>query len=244
MLEQGRGVRDISGATGKSLTEGFVTIQTAGIRELAKKLEDMAAEMNKPNKLKAIVASGARMVGEAYKNNITEVTGNLKASVKVRTKQYSEASVAIVGPMQTGPFGSTDEQASGNHAWMVEWGTDRRRPGTNNRRTYLNVHQMINGKMTRHSTANDQQFANMSKGYYFLMGSRNEPTRQAKAGAGYPHDFGFTNGRHHPVTLHPGEDYGAMPAKHPMERAIASSQQAVFNHLKSAIQNTINGLTQ
>lgn len=243
MLEMGRGVRDIGGSTGKSLSQGFVTIQTAGIRELAKKLEDLAAEMGKPNRLRAIVGNAARIIEKGYRDNVADVTGNLKRSVKIKTKDYDMASVAIVGPQQTGPFGSTDEQASGNHAWMVEWGTDRRRPGTNNRRTYLNVHQMINRRMTRHSTVNDQQFANMSKGYYFLMGSRNEPTRQARDGSGYPHDFGYTNGRHHPITLHPGEDYGAMPAKHPMERAIASNQQAVFNHLKTAIQNTINGLT-
>lgn len=243
MIERGRGVRSVGESTGKSLADGFVTLQTAGISELAKKLEEMAAEMNKPNRLKSIVGNAARIIEQGYKNNVSDVTGNLRASVKIKTKNYSSAAVAVVGPTQTGPFGSTDEQASGNHAWMVEFGTDRRRPGTNNRRTYLNVHQMINGKMTRHSTANDKQFANMGRGYYFLMGSRNEPTRQARDGRGYPHDFGYTNGRQHPITLHPGEDYGAMPAKHPMERTIASNQQAVFNHMKAAIINTMNSLT-
>jgi hypothetical protein len=71
------------------------------------------------------------------------------------------------------------------------------------------------------------------------MGSANEPTRVAREGTGYPHDFGHSNGRRHPITLHPGEDYGAMPARHPMEQTIQASQQAVFNSLVSSIKNTM-----
>ena len=49
---------------------------------------------------------------------------------------------------------------------------------------------MINGKMKRSASGvTDSKFASMGKGYYFLMGSIDEPTRQARAGSGYPHDF-------------------------------------------------------
>jgi hypothetical protein len=103
---------------------------------------------------------------------------------------------------------------------------------------------MINGKMRRHSSANDQQFANMSRGYYFLMGSRDEETRQARQGIGYPHDFGYSNGKQHPITLHPGDTYAPMPASHAMERSIAETKDAVLNTLKAAIQNSLDRLSK
>lgn len=243
MITRGEGAaRLIGGETGKTIAEGFITVKTAGIRELAEELEELAQKLGKANQLENAVKKAARIIERAYAVNVGDVTGNLKASLKTKAKRYEDAVIAITGPVQTGPVGSSDDQKSGNHAWLVEFGTDRRRPGTKGRRTYVNVHQMVNGKMRRHSTMNDQQFASQSKGYYFLMGSRNEPTRQARAGSGYPHDFGYSSGKQHPIVLHPGEDYGPMPAKHAMQRAIEGNQQAVFNSLKAAIENTIEKL--
>jgi hypothetical protein len=189
-----------------------------------------------------IVMKGAKIIAEGYAMRAGNVTGNLAKSVKVKVREYGQATVAVVGPLQTGSKGATEREGSGNAAWIVEFGTGRRRPGTQGRRTYLNVHQAINGKMTRRSTANNVQFANMSRGYYFLMGSKNEPTRQARAGSGYPHDFGYSGGRQHPITLRPGETYGAMPARHPMERTINAEQQRVFNTLRFALEKEIEKL--
>jgi hypothetical protein len=243
MITVGEGAARVYGAeSAKSLAEGFVTVRTAGIRELVEQLQALAKNVGKPDRLESIVRKGAKLIENDYKQRVGDVTGGLQKSVKTKTKVYEGAVVAITGPLQTGATGSSNTQASGNHAWLVEFGSGRRRPGTQGRRTYINVHQMINGKMRRHSSANDQQFAAMSRGYYFLMGSRNEPTRQAREGRGYPHDFGFTNGRQHPITLHPGEDYGAMPAKHPMERTIQAQGQAVYNTLEAAIKNTIESI--
>jgi hypothetical protein len=245
MITQGQGSpRTFGGSTGKSLAEGFVTIKTAGIRELAEELQMLAAKMGEPRALEAAVRKAAEHIKKGYQSKVRNVTGNLKKSVRIKTKTYDAATVAIVGPWQSGSAGSREGAESGNAAWLVEFGSDRRKPGTKGRRTYVNVHQMINGKMRRHSSANDQQFANMSKGYYFLMGSINEATRQAGMGKGYPHDFGHTNGKMHPVTLHPGETYGAMPASHAMEKTIGEQQGAVFNTLKGAIENTLARLTQ
>jgi hypothetical protein len=245
MITQGQGSpRTFGGSTGKSLAEGFVTIKTAGIRELAEELQMLAAKMGEPRALEAAVRKAAEHIKKGYQSKVRNVTGNLKKSVRIKTKTYDAATVAIVGPWQSGTAGSREGAESGNAAWLVEFGSDRRKPGTKGRRTYVNVHQMINGKMRRHSSANDQQFANMSKGYYFLMGSINEATRQAGMGKGYPHDFGHTSGKMHPVTLHPGETYGAMPASHAMEKTIGEQQGAVFNTLKGAIENTLARLTQ
>jgi hypothetical protein len=245
MITQGIGApRILDGQTGKQLTDAFVTVRTAGIREIAEKLEAIAAKMGEPDALERCVELAGRHIQRGYKAKVSDVTGNLRKSTKIKTRTYDAAAVAIIGPIQTGTGSATEANGSGNHAWLVEFGTDRRKPGTKGRRTYLNVHQMINGKMRRHSSANNQQFANMAKGYYFLMGSINEATRQARQGVGYPHDFGYTNGKQHPVTLHPGEDYGAMPAKHAMEQTIGEQQGAVFNTLKAAIENTLARLTQ
>jgi hypothetical protein len=234
----------MDGQTGKQLTNAFVTVKTAGIRELAEKLEMLGARMGEPKALQNCVKLAGEHIKKGYKAKVNKVTENLSKSVRIETKSYDAAAVAIIGPWQSGTSGATSKQASGNHAWLHEFGSDARKPGTKGRRTYLNVHQMINGKMRRHSSANNSQFANMSKGYYFLMGSINEATRQAKMGSGYPHDFGTTDGKMHPVTLNPGETYGAMPASHSMEKTIGEQQNAVFNTLQTAIQNTLDRLTK
>jgi glucosamine 6-phosphate synthetase-like amidotransferase/phosphosugar isomerase protein len=48
----------------------------------------------------------------------------------------------------------------------------------------------------------------------------------------------------HPVTLHPGETYGRMPASHAMQKTISEQQGAVFNTLKAAIQANIDRLSK
>ena len=245
MITQGLGSpRTFGGQTGKSLAEGFVTVKTAGIRELAERLEALAKDVSEAKTLEKCVKKAAAHIEQGYKAKIRNVTGNLSKSVKIKTREYDKAAVAVVGPLQTGSGSATEKDGSGNAAWLVEFGSGARRPGTKGRRTYVNVHQMINGKMQRHSSANDKQFANMSKGYYFLMGSKYEETRQALMGKGYPHDFGQTGGKMHPVTLHPGETYGRMPASHAMEKTISEQQGAVFSTLKTAIQANIDRLSK
>lgn len=246
-ITQGQGAAQlINGSTGKSLAEGFVTIKTAGVRELGLKLMALAAKMGAPKALEGCVRKAAKHIEDGYRRRVSDVTGNLRKSVRTRVKYYPEDGgvIAIVGPLQTGAMGATAEQASGNHAWLVEFGTGMRRPGTRGRRTYVNVHQAINGKMSRHSSANDQQFANMSKGYYFLMGSKNEPTRQARQGRGYPHDFGVTDGQMHPITMHPGEEYEGMKPTHAMQNTISQEQQAVLSTLTATIKAELDRLSK
>jgi len=245
MITQGQGSpRTFGGQTGKSLAEGFVTVKTAGIRELAEKLESLAAKMGEPKALEDAVKKAGEHIKQGYKAKIRDATGNLSKSVKIRTKTYDAAVIAIIGPLQTGTGSATEKDGSGNAAWLFEFGSGTRKPGTKGRRTYVNVHQMINGKMRRHSSANDKQFANMSKGYYFLMGSKYEGARQAGMGKGYPHDFGISGGKMHPITLHPGDTYGRMPASHAMEKTISEQQGAVFSTLKAAIQANIDRLSK
>ena len=245
MITQGQGSpRTFGGQTGKSLAEGFVTVKTAGIREMAERLEALAKGVSEEKTLEKCVKKAGGHIERGYKAKIRDATGNLSKSVYIKTKMYEAAAVAIVGPRQTGSAGATEEKGSGNGAWLFEFGSGARKPGTKGRRTYINVHQMINGKMRRHSSANDKQFANMSKGYYFLMGSKYEETRQALMGKGYPHDFGYSGGKMHPVTLHPGDTYGRMPASHAMEKTISEQQGAVFDTLKAVIQANIDRLSK
>jgi hypothetical protein len=247
MITQGQGSpRDFGGRSGKQLAEAFVSVQTAGAREVAEELRRLANDIGADSDrlLYDSCRDAAKIIGRRYKAKVGNVTGNLSKSVRIEKRTYPQDGtvLAIVGPWQSGRAGSQEGKESGNAAWIVEFGTGPRKPGTQGRRTYLNVHQMINGKMKRRGSFNNEQFANMSKGYYYLMGSINEPTRQARMGRGYPHDFGDTGGKMHPVTLHPGETYGAMPAKHSMEQAISESGSETLNYLINSIQSKINGI--
>ena len=249
MITQGEGSpRAFGGQSGKQLAEGFVTVQTSGAREVADELRRLADSIgvDADRLLGEACRKAAEVIGKRYKAKVGNVTGNLKASVRIKTKFYPQDSavVAVVGPWQSGRGASREGAESGNAAWIVEFGTDRRRPGTKGRRTYLNVHQMINGKMRRSGSFNNDQFANMAGGYYYLMGAINEPTRQARWGRGGDHDFYTPGGagESHPITLRPGETYGAMPAKHAMQNAIAESGTEALNVLINGIQSKINGI--
>ena len=75
------------------------------------------------------------------------------------------------------------------------------------------------------------------------MGSLNEPTRQARRGSGYPHDFAGSGQDQHPITLRPGETIAPMPAQHPMENTIRESANVVQTLLVNAINKRIASLT-
>jgi hypothetical protein len=249
MITQGQGApRDFGGRSGKQLAEAFVSVQTAGAREVAEELRRLANNIgaDADRLLYDSCRDAAKIIQRRYKAKVGNITGNLAKSVRIEKRVYPQdnAVLAIVGPYQSGRGASQEGAESGNHAWIVEFGTDRRKPGTKGRRTYLNVHQMINGKMKRAGSFNNDQFANMSKGYYYLMGAINEPTRQARWGRGGDHDFWTPggSGKSRPVTLHPGETYGAMPAKHAMEQAISESGSEALNSLINSIQSKINGI--
>lgn len=231
------------GMTGKQIVEGFVNLRTSGAAEIAKRLEEMARRAGQdPQKLmqKAVRAASVPII-KGYRNKVRNVTGNLGKSMTTRVRKYDGAAVAITGPRVTGPVGADPELGSGNHAWLVEFGTGRRKPGSQSRRAYVNVHQQINFRMTRVGTFNNSQFERMGKGYYFLMGSKNERTRQAKMGSGYPHDFGSNSpGEMHPIALSPGESVAPMPAQHPMEKTIAETNGEVLNILI----NTMSGFLE
>ena len=235
------------GMTAKQMVEAFVNVQTAGAREVAKKLELMAIRAGKdPNGLlKKAVEIASKPIRDGYKRKIRDATGNLSKSVTTRPpkKKYDGITMAITGPAVTGPVGADPEKGSGNHSWLVEFGSGRRKPGSQNRRAYVNVHQAINFRMTRAGKFTNSQFERMGRGYYFLMGSLREPTRQAKMGRGYPHDFMVdASGEMHPFALQAGETYAPMPAQHPMERTIAENSSQVLNTLINTMQRYIDEL--
>lgn len=249
MITQGQGSpRSFGGQSGKQLAEGFVTVQTAGAREIAEELRRLAQRVGADADalLYESCKKAAGIIRRRYRAKVGDVTGNLKNSVRIEKRSYPQdgAVIAVVGPWQSGRGASREGAESGNAAWIVEFGTGRRRPGTKGRRTYLNVHQMINGRMRRAGSFNNEQFANMSRGYYYLMGAINEPTRQARWGRGGDHDF-YTpagGGKSHPITLHPGETYGEMPAKHAMETTISETGPEVLNTLINSIRTKIDGV--
>ena len=239
--------RDLGdGRTGREIASAFARVQVTGVNELASKLRQIADGMGKDSNdfFRRLVRKASEPIKTGYVNKVADVTGNLRKSVDIETRFYPPGVyVAITGPRHSGNRGATPEEGSGNHAWLVEFGTGPRRPGTQNRRTYVDIHQAINGKMKRTQTMNDEQFARAGAGYYFLMGSLNEPTRQARRGSGYPHDFKGSGEDQHPITLKPGDTIKPMLAKHPMERTIGETASQVQSILISAINKRIASLT-
>lgn len=242
MITKGFGTaRDVGGGTGNQVvSSGAMTVRISGVRELAEKLQQLGARMGEPKALEAAVKAGAELIKRSYKSKINNVTGNLSKSVRIETKTYDSAVVAIVGPWQSGRAKSREGQESGNIAWIYEFGTGPRRPGTQSRRTYVNVHQSINGRMRWHSSANDEQFARMGRGYYFLMGSINVPGRQSGKGSFVQKAGGGTR----PFYLAPNETYPAMPRSNAMQKAVSEQQQAVLSTVTAAIQNTLTRLAK
>jgi len=227
-----------SGITGRETASAFARVTFTGINEFAARLQKAADALGKDQSAFFVraVRNASLPIKVGYVNKVADVTGNLRKSVRTETKNYANGVyVAITGPAQSGNRGADPEEGSGNHAWLVEFGTGYRKPGTQGRRTYVNVHQQINGRMKRTQTMNDEQFARAGAGYYFIMGSKNEPTRQARAGSGYPHDFG-------PYFLGPGELLGPMPAQHAMENTIRESANVVQTLLNNAISRRMANL--
>ena len=241
--------RDLGGSTGLEQVGQFVTIRTSGVRELVDRLNSLVTTVEANETLRKIVRKASRIVMEEYKAMAErhEATGNLAKSVTVFRRSYNngrggKAAVDVIGPRQTGRNASQQGAESGNHAWLVELGSGPRRPGTQGRRTYVNIHQSINGRMKLHpgKSMNDDQFKNAGRGYYFLMGSLRE---RAGAGgsSGYSRDFAINGkGKQHPITLQPGETIAPMPALHIMRDVITACSGDVLTSLEIGLINAIN----
>lgn len=246
----------IPGTIARTQVSGtFAAIQTSGARELARNLlrAATAAGRDATGPLTAAATKAMRPVMEAYKNNITDVTGNLKRSVRIKQgkKKYEGCGIAVGGPIHVVSADEWDieKKGAGNHSWLTEFGTGARRPATQNRRTYLNVHQRINGRFDKVPNNgrpfDNEQFERMGRGFYFLMGSKNEPTRRSRRGSGYPHDFvPDGNGGTHPYPLGPGETYGAMPARGWMQKAVQQAGPAALQTLMAALKSQVEKITR
>jgi hypothetical protein len=221
----------------------FIRVGVTGAQPLIETLENIAGALAAGDALERILRRAARPIVNTYRAAALrhDATGNLAASTTSKTKTYRPGvSVAIAGPRHTGSQGATGDQPSGNHSWLVEFGSNgRRRPSSRGtRKTYVNVHQMINRRMTAVARLEDSDdFAKRARGYYFLMSSWKEPTRQARAGKGYTHDF-LPNGG--VFTVHPGEDYGAMPGYHLMENTINARRTEVQGIIRNGLITAIN----
>lgn len=245
-IEQGIGTPRFEGEfTSVQRAEQFVSIRVGSdIRDLVKRFRELATAASQPEVLRRVVRKASKPIFDGYTARAKrhEATGNLAASVTRKYVDYPTGAVCVVGPRQTGPVGSTPERRSGNHAWLVEFGSGRRKPGSKGRRAYVNVHQMINFRMTKAGSFNNDQFEQMKGGYYFLMGSINEPSRQSGGKPGYSKDFSDSYGRReqHPITLKPGESIEPMPALGIMEDTIASTSSQTLAMLRSALEAEIN----
>jgi hypothetical protein len=247
-LTQGFGAARIldDGQTSVQSANQFVTVSTAGARDLVSRFLELATAASAPSVLRKAVrkASDPLMKDYGARAKSHEATGNLSASVTRKYVDYPEGVVVVVGPRQTGPVGSTSDRRSGNHAWLVEFGTDARKPGSRGRRVYVNVHQSINRRMRKSGSFNNTQFEQMGRGYYFLMGSINEPSRRTGK-PGYSRDFagpgpGGDGRKQHPITLAPGETIAPMKPLGLMEKSISATGASVLAVLRSTLEAEIN----
>lgn len=235
--------RDLGGGqTGSSRVAGFVRIQV-NEKEAIEALFRAATRAGKDATpfLNAACQKAMQQVMGEYKKRINNVTDNLRKSVTVRRIKNQRArgvGVAIGGPQhaKSGNEWDVEVKGAGNHAWLYEFGTGRRKAGTQGRRTPINVHQKINGRFRRVGDSTqwvrNDQFDRLGRGNYFIMSSYDEPTRQRKKGSGYPHDF-F-------MALEPGDTYGAMRPSHAMEQAIQAARSPAMSTLIDAIKAQID----
>jgi hypothetical protein len=221
----------------------FVRVALTGLGPMLDTMDNVMGAFEKRDNLAKILVKAGQPIKKEYKRLATvhDATGNLAKSTTHKTKKYPSGNVAvIVGPRHTGTKGATPKEGSGNHSWLVEFGSNgRRRPSSRaKRKTYISVHKMVNRKMTLHAPYVDSdKFAKMMRGYYFLMSSWRTPTRQAKAGKGYTHDFLPGGGVY---TLHPGETYGKMPALKLMQKTLTSKGLQARNIARDGIIEAIN----
>lgn len=230
-----------SGKTAREALEGFVNIRLDGIAELTKSLEDAAFRCLKdPSRmLQKSAEQGLRPVQAAYRSSVNSVTGNLRRSFRIRRgkKSYAGVYIAVGGPTHVvaGEKWDVEERGAGNHAWLLEFGTGRRKPGSQGRRTYVQVHRAINGRFSRKvrepGTVTNEEFERLGRGYYFLMGSK------AKG-------FVKTAGGSRPFVLAPGETYGAVKAQNLMENAISASHHAVLASVRASLTKFIDDLSR
>jgi hypothetical protein len=226
----------------------FVRVALTGLAPMLDTMDNVIGAVQKQGEIAKILVRAGQPIKKEYKRLalLHDATGNLAKSTTHKTKKYPSGNVAvIVGPRHTGTKGASEEKGSGNHSWLVEFGSNgRRRPSNRGKRKmYVSVHKMVNRKMTMHAPyVESDKFAKMMKGYYFLMSSWRNPTRQARAGKGYTHDFLPGGGVY---TLHPGETYGAMPKLQLMQKTLLSkgnqARDIARNGIIEAINNALSG---
>jgi hypothetical protein len=233
------------GQTGSSIAGGFLSFSVDGLEDLVANLLRAAvtvgADANKP--LNAACREALKPVMKTYAESINEVTGNLKRSVTVRNfkkKTLPGVGGAIGGPrhFKEGDKWDVEKRGAGNHAWLHEFGTGPRRPGTQGRRTLVNVHQRINGRFRRVGDGNqwlrNDEFDRLGGGNFFIMSSYEK--RKNFRGRGYPGEF--------LMALESGDTYGAMPAAGKMEAAIRSSGSAVMSTLMQALADQVDKVSR
>lgn len=241
------------GVTGREAVESFINIRISGADDLIEKLERAAFRcLRDPGGfLQKAAEAGLKPVRQSYRSKVNSITGNLRRSFRIRPgkNKYEGVYIAVGGPTHvvSADIWDVEERGAGNHAWLVEFGTQRRRPSTEGRQTYLKVHERINGRFRRIGNRdggdvfNNRQFEQMGRGYYFLMGSKNEKHPERRTGRGA---FVKEGGGTRPYHLGPNETYGAMRATHPMERAIGDSRQAVLAAVRASLTQFIDDLSR
>lgn len=243
--------------TGAQRAQTFSRVKLDGAQDLVLALIRLSTRLGEDATvpLTAAAKKAAKPIMELYAENVSDVTGNLRRSIEIRgpKNSYPATGIAVAGPAhyKEGKEWDVLKKKAGNHAWLVEFGTGRRKPGSLKRRAYVNVHQRINGKMRRIGNSgrnwfNNEEFESLGRGYYFLMGSSKEEHPERREGSGafvlvkYDKKKQKRDKPTRPYLLRSGETYGAMPASHAMEQAISRGKTQAFGVLEKELRKLIN----
>jgi hypothetical protein len=195
----------------------------SALEDLAKRMAKLYARMEPPE-LRPVMMNAVKSIADDYRTiaQRNAATGNLAKSVQRKFIAYDYAASVIAGPKHTGSGSADEETGSGNHAWLIEFGTKERRPGGGNKKPALYVHKEVNGRMKGYGAMASEDFEEASSEYAFVMGTKNRP---------------FINpGKHWgPYAVRPNQTYGAMPRLGWMQDTIMANRADVQRSLERGV---------
>ncbi len=214
----------VGASSGGGKSTAFASIEWGdSIRSLGERLARLYAR-TEPTELKPVMLAAVKAIADDYRGlaERNAATGNLAKSVQRKFLPYNYAAVVIAGPKHTGSGSADEETGSGNHAWLIEYGTRERRPGGGNKKPSLYVHKAVNGRTRGYGAMSSEDFEQQSSEFAFIMGSKNRP---------------FINpGKHWgPYKVRPNETYGAMPRLGWMQDTIMANRSDVQRSLERGV---------
>lgn len=215
---------------GEAANVDYTKVVFDNLDDLVKALKDKWNALD-PKKLKRVVMKAIKPFEDSYRELAErhKATGNLAKSVNRKYKAYDATSTAvgIAGPKHTGAQAATAESGSGNHAWLIEFGSHGpRRPGGGPKKPALYVQQEVNGRLHGIGAMNSLDFEQAPAGTYFVMGTKNRDPK-------------VSDDKQYIRRLGPNETYGAMPALGWMQSVVEQKSADVNRSIADGLRGIL-----